>query len=37
LFAGGASGLRRLALLGGIAGAVVAIAVDDDASPSSPN
>ena len=37
LFAGGSSGLRRLALLGGIAGAVVAIASDDDASPSSPN
>lgn len=35
--AGGASGLRRLALLGGIAGAVIAIASDDDASPSSPN
>jgi len=34
LFGGGASGLRRLALLGGIAGAVVAIAGDSDASPS---
>lgn len=34
--AGGASGLRRLALLGGIAGAVVAIASDDDASPVTP-
>lgn len=31
---GGVTGLRRLALLGGIAGAVVAIASDDDASPS---
>jgi len=38
LFGGSSSGLRRLALLGGIAGAVVAISVDDDdASPSSIN
>jgi hypothetical protein len=35
LGAGGA-GLRRLALLGGIAGAVVAIAADDDATDASP-
>lgn len=35
--AGGSSGLRRLALLGGIAGAVIAISVDDDASPNAPN
>lgn len=33
---GGAAGLRRLALLGGIAGAVIAIADDDDASPVAP-
>jgi methionine-rich copper-binding protein CopC len=37
LFGGGATGLRRLALLGGIAGAVIAIADDSEASPSSPN
>jgi hypothetical protein len=37
LFAGGSSGLRRLALLGGIAGAVIAIASDDPASPAAPN
>ncbi|WP_157665034.1 carboxypeptidase-like regulatory domain-containing protein [Mariniblastus fucicola] len=37
LFGGGSTGLRRLALLGGIAGAVIAIASDDDASPNSPN
>ena len=37
LFGGGSNGLRRLALLGGIAGAVIAIADDPESSPSSPN
>jgi len=37
LFGGGSTGLRRLALLGGIAGAVIAIAGDDESSPTSPN
>ena len=37
LFGGGSTGLRRLALLGGIAGAAIAISVDDDdASPTTP-
>ena len=38
LFGGGSSGLRRLALLGGVAGAIIAISVDDDdASPNAVN